>query len=113
MANLITTVPLNMIRDDKSFLAVLIFGAVIVSVLLRSLYRAYLHPLNRVPGPRLAQITEFWRTWRYFQGGWFHDVAELHRMYGPVVRIAPNEVSVVSPDLIKTVFSHSGGTPKV
>ncbi|KAL4878055.1 cytochrome P450 [Aspergillus karnatakaensis] len=113
MANLIMAVPLVTIRDNGKYsFAVLSLGAVVVFILLRSLYRAHFHPLRKIPGPRLAQITELWRTWQYFKGGWFYDVAALHRVYGPVVRIAPNEVSVVSSDLIKTIFSHSGGTPK-
>jgi hypothetical protein len=76
-------------------------------------YSIFLHPLRKVPGPFLAQITELWRSTRYFQGTWHNDILTLHRHYGPVVRIAPNEVSVVSPDLIKTVYSYQKGTMKV
>ncbi|KAI0418848.1 cytochrome P450 [Xylaria grammica] len=77
-----------------------------------SVYRLYAHPLRKVPGPFLARITELWRTVHYFRGTWFDDILELHRKYGPVVRISPNEVSVVSPDLTKLVYSHGKGTTK-
>ncbi|KAI1365887.1 cytochrome P450 [Xylaria arbuscula] len=77
-----------------------------------SIYRLYAHPLRKVPGPFLARITEIWRTVHYFRGTWFDDILELHRKYGPVVRISPNEVSVVSPDLTKTIYSHGKGTAK-
>lgn len=87
--------------------------SVLVFVILRALYSIFLHPLRKVPGPRLAKFTELWRTNRYFKGYWHRDVLDLHRQYGPVVRVSPNEVSIVSPELAKTVFSYSGGTPKV
>lgn len=38
---------------------------------------------------------------------------ELHRKYGPVVRISPDEVSIVTPDLVKTAYSHNKGTVNV
>ncbi|KAG6362906.1 hypothetical protein INS49_008001 [Diaporthe citri] len=49
---------------------------------------------------------------RYFKGYWHRDILDLHRQYGSVVRISPNEVSIVSPELAKTIYSYSGGTPK-
>ncbi|KAI1300027.1 cytochrome P450 [Xylaria venustula] len=77
-----------------------------------AIYRLYAHPLSKVPGPFLARITELWRTVHYFRGTWFDNILELHRKYGPIVRISPNEVSVVSPDLTKSVYSHGKGTVK-
>lgn len=47
------------------------------------------------------------------KGTWHNDILEVHRRYGSIVRISPNEVSVVHPDLIKTIFGHSKGTMKV
>lgn len=76
-------------------------------------YRLFFHPLKNVPGPFLARITELWRTSKYFKGTWHTDILELHRRYGSVVRISPNEVSVVHPDLVTTIYSHSKGTAKV
>lgn len=73
----------------------------------------FMHPLRKIPGPTLAKITELWRTGRYFRGKWHEDILECHRKHGPVVRLSPNEVSIVSPDLIKTAFGYSTGTVKV
>ncbi|KAF1956096.1 cytochrome P450 [Byssothecium circinans] len=56
-----------------------------------AVYTTFFHPLRNVPGPFLAKFTELWRTRRYFLGQWHDDIVELHREYGPVVRIAPNE----------------------
>ncbi|KAL2848899.1 cytochrome P450 [Aspergillus pseudoustus] len=100
------------VSGTEASVIALLTVVVVVFLTLTAIHRAYIHPLRRVPGPRLARFTELWRTNRYFQGDWFHDILDLHEKYGPVVRIAPNEVSVVSPYLIKTVYSHTGGTVK-
>ncbi|KAL4885787.1 cytochrome P450 [Aspergillus karnatakaensis] len=83
-----------------------------LAVIILTVYRLFFHPLHHVPGPLLARITELWRTSRYFQGTWHDDILSLHRRYGSVVRIAPNEVSVVHPDLASTVYSYQRGTKK-
>ncbi|KAK6063712.1 hypothetical protein SCUP234_13293 [Seiridium cupressi] len=61
-------------------------------------YCIYLHPLKNVPGPFPAKFTELWRTRRYVLGGWHQDILDLHRQFGPVVRISPNEVSIVDKE---------------
>lgn len=38
-------------------------------------YNTLLHPLRKVPGPRLARVTGLWRTARYFGGSWLDDIA--------------------------------------
>lgn len=77
--------------------------------ILNLIYRCTLHPLARVPGPRLAKLSELWRTVRYFKGTWHDDVVQLHRRYGDVVRIAPGEVSFVDTAALKKLYGH--GTP--
>jgi hypothetical protein len=56
-------------------------------------YTVTLHPLSRVPGPFLASISRLW----YLRKIWTEDVEKyeraLHAKHGPLVRIAPNEVS--------------------
>jgi hypothetical protein len=69
-------------------------------------YRLFLHPLAHVPGPFIARFTGLWRTRRYFKGTWYDDILELHKVYGRVVRIAPNEVSFVDGKALKRVYGH-------
>ncbi|KAL4804733.1 cytochrome P450 [Aspergillus unguis] len=83
-----------------------------VYIALIGVYRSCFHPLRNIPGPRLASVTELWRTFKYFRGTWHDDIVAAHRQYGSVVRISPNEVSVVHPDLASTVYSHGKGTRK-
>ncbi|KAI0468464.1 cytochrome P450 [Xylaria cf. heliscus] len=73
-----------------------LIGTIFLLAVSLVLYRLYIHPLRKVPGPFFARVTELWRTTHYFRGTWFDDIIELHRKYGPVVRISPSEVSVTN-----------------
>ncbi|TWU70990.1 hypothetical protein ED733_000684 [Metarhizium rileyi] len=57
-------------------------------------YRLYLHPLATFPGPRLAAVSTLYRAYYQFwrDGKLLHKTIKLHKKYGPVIRISPNEV---------------------
>ncbi|KAF8974372.1 cytochrome P450 [Flammula alnicola] len=56
--------------------------------------RLFFHPLSEFPGPRMAAITSFYRT--YYEiakcGDFLQQIHRLHAVHGPVVRIGPNEL---------------------
>ncbi|KAL3458183.1 cytochrome P450 [Aspergillus heterothallicus] len=90
-------------------------GAVLasaVALLGVSVYRLWLHPLRDYPGPW------FWIIWRvpYLQstirGTIVRDVQNLHKRYGPVVRIAPDELSYITPEAAKPIYTSSPEFPK-
>lgn len=86
---------------------------VALAIAANSFYNVFLHPLRKIPGPFLAGLTELWRTTRYGRGQWHDDILDLHRQYGPVVRVSPNEVSFVDREALEQVYGHSTGTKKV
>ncbi|GAB1319706.1 hypothetical protein MFIFM68171_09916 [Madurella fahalii] len=71
----------------------------------RALYRRYASPLRKYPGPFLASISRLWKVKSVASGRTYLDHIALHRRYGPVVRIAPDEVSVSSPEAARTLLS--------
>jgi len=75
-------------------------------------YRLVFHPLSRLPGPFLAKITGEWRNHRFRCGQWDSDVMELHKKYGRVVRIAPNEVSIVDETAMRNLYGHGHNAVK-
>jgi hypothetical protein len=73
---------------------VVLIPALISYTLWTAVYRLYLSPLSKYPGPRLAALTKWWRTYKDCAEGWsfVHGVGKLHDIYGDVVRISPTEV---------------------
>jgi len=72
---------------------------------LRILYKRYASPLRKYPGPFLASFSRLWKVLSTASGHTHLDHVALHERYGPVVRIAPNEVSIASPEAARTVLS--------
>lgn len=67
------------------------------------LYRVFVRPLRDIPGPSCAKVSGYWRTWHYFRGSWYYDKLWLHKTYGKVFRIAPNEINFVDKHELKRV----------
>ena len=63
-----------------------LFATWIAWAIIRSLY---LHPLRRVPGPRLAAVTRLYSFYHNVIRPWLFGerVAQLHQKYGKVNRI--------------------------
>ncbi|KAF9469040.1 cytochrome P450 [Collybia nuda] len=61
---------------------------------LTTLRRLYFHKLKKFPGPRLAASSSLYKTYyEVVKGGeLLQHLVGLHAQYGPVVRIAPNEL---------------------
>lgn len=57
------------------------------------IYAVTLHPLAKVPGPFWASVTRLWYMYQVKTGHMDRIQRELHKQYGSVVRIAPNEVT--------------------
>lgn len=80
-------------------------------VLLYGFYNAYLHPLRSYPGPLL------WRAYRIpyvysTQRGILHvRMRDFHTRYGPIVRIAPNELSYADSAAWKDIYLNRPGQP--
>ncbi|KAK4141921.1 cytochrome P450 [Dichotomopilus funicola] len=61
--------------------------------------------LSHVPGPLIAGWTNMWLTKGYISGRFFMELPALVEKYGPVIRIAPNQVVCVDVD---TLYRISG-----
>lgn len=73
------------------------------------LYSAYrVHRDTKVPGPWYTNYTSLVLKYNEFQRNrrlWIHS---LHQKYGPVVRLAPNEVSFTSLEAVKEIYQSGG-----
>ncbi|CAK1358738.1 putative sterigmatocystin biosynthesis P450 monooxygenase STCB [Cercospora beticola] len=85
----------------------------IIALLILLLRRFFTSPLNGIPGPwwaRLSDLPLFYKSAVCLQQA--QTVEELHRKYGSIVRIAPNEVAVSSLASFKVVNKIGGGFVK-
>jgi len=57
------------------------------------IYHAYLHPLSHIPGPKLWAAYRVPYVYYNVTGQLPFKVTALHAKYGPVVRIAPDQVA--------------------
>ncbi|KAK3985847.1 cytochrome P450 [Cladorrhinum sp. PSN332] len=75
-----------------------------------AVYRLYLSPLAKIPGPKLAALTYLYEAYYevYLGGQYFKRVAEMHKQYGPIIRVTPNEVHWNDPEFLDTVYPTTG-----
>ena len=68
-----------------------------------------LHPLASYPGPIHWTTSKVPHAFHIVNGTIASKVAELHQKYGPVVRIAPNELSYIRGDAWKDIYGLQPG----
>ncbi|KAH1494942.1 hypothetical protein LV164_001306 [Aspergillus fumigatus] len=83
-------------------------GALWAALIVWYLLTYLISPLRRFPGPILAGWTNLWRMYHVRKGKVHVLTTELHKKYGPVVRIAPNVVDLDMPEMIRTIYSTRG-----
>lgn len=76
--------------------------ALLVTIII---YRLVFHPLASIPGPRLAAISSIWHVYHARNGRMAHLGRTLHRRYGPVVRVGPNEVWFNTKQAFQAIYS--------
>lgn len=81
--------------SNAIFLPVAFAAAYLSYVFLWTIWNAYLGPLSKYPGPRLRSLTILPKVWSIYSGNEGSDYVALHEKYGPIVRIAPRELSFV------------------
>ncbi|KAF5484434.1 Cytochrome P450 monooxygenase cypX [Colletotrichum siamense] len=92
-------------------IAVLLAGIVIISTL-RIALRSLLSPLKYLPGPWYSHFTHYVLKYHVVMGRRIFYVDDLHRKYGDIVRLSPGEVSVVSVDGHRKIYSVSSRCTK-
>ncbi|KAH6894738.1 cytochrome P450 [Thelonectria olida] len=82
-------------------------------LLARAIYDLFYHPLRIYPGPKLWAVSRLPLSRVFISGKAHHRVRKLHDRYGPVVRVAPDELSYCHPDAWHEIMGHRGhGVPE-
>ena len=77
--------------------------------LYRVLYNLFFHPLAKFPGPRLWAISRFPYVVALRGGELVRVTKKLHDEYGPIVRIAPNELAFTDPQASRDIYGFRHG----
>ncbi|KAJ3561618.1 hypothetical protein NPX13_g8874 [Xylaria arbuscula] len=77
-------------------------------------YRGFFHRLRKFPGPFLARFSGLYMTCRNLFTGMrtFKDVQKLHLEYGDVVRLGPQELSIIRPSAVQALHAASAPVDK-
>ncbi|KAL2371504.1 hypothetical protein RJ035_002548 [Blastomyces gilchristii] len=78
------------------------------------IYRLYISPLAKFPGPKLAAAT-LWYEYYYdavCKGQYTFKIKELHQQYGSIIRISPYELHIDDPDYYHVLYSYSSPRDK-
>ncbi|GKZ75835.1 hypothetical protein AnigIFM56816_003291 [Aspergillus niger] len=71
-----------------------------------AVYRLHLSPLAIFPGPKLAALTGWYEFYFDYwkEGKYIFEIERLHQVYGPIVRINPEELSINDPAFYNEVY---------
>lgn len=99
---LLSILPFGASQDYWTFAILPVAFAVYYSAWV--VYTRTFHPLAQVPGPLWPSISRTWLMWRMHVGDLEIELRKAHDRYGPLVRIAPDEVSSGNPTDIPLMY---------
>lgn len=73
------------------------------------LYKTLTHPLNSIPGPWICHLTPLWSWYHSYLGSESSQIRLLHERYGPIIRIAPNEIVISDGRALASIYTEKGG----
>lgn len=73
-----------------------------------AVYNVFFHPLAAFPGPLLHSASRLAYVAQFTRGTLFLDLLEMHKQYGDIVRIAPDELSFAHPDAWSDIHRKHG-----
>ncbi|GLB22659.1 hypothetical protein AtubIFM61612_003235 [Aspergillus tubingensis] len=79
-----------------------------IVILLYFLYQRLSSPISKLPGPWYTKFTSLVIKYHEFSASRRVFIHQLHKQYGTIVRIAPNEVSFASLDAIREIYASGG-----
>lgn len=88
----------------------------ILYLCLSTIWALFLHPLRKVPGPKLWIAFPIFRYISLVRGHLDIDLRTFHYKYGEAVRFGPDDVSFITAQAWKDIYDHGHGDcqlPKV
>ncbi|KJZ69528.1 hypothetical protein HIM_11070 [Hirsutella minnesotensis 3608] len=93
-----------MVDNTAARLALTICVPVLLALCLY-VYTVLCRPTSKLPGPWYSKWTNLMLDYHWLNGTRPQYVHLLHHIYGPIVRIGPDEVDVCDIDAVKTIYT--------
>lgn len=74
---------------------------------------AFRHDVRDLPGPFLARFSSLYKLYMVYDGRCHTKNLDLHKKYGPMVRVGPQHVHISDPAAMSTIYSTSTKFVKV
>ncbi|KAK7935352.1 hypothetical protein PG985_000847 [Apiospora marii] len=84
----------------------LLLAAFVIYTVYLVIYRTYFSPLSKFPGPKIAAAS-FWYEFYYdywCNGQYIFEIERMHKKYGPIIRVNPDELSIHDRDFYDTIY---------
>lgn len=84
-------------------------SAALIYIFAIVVYRLYFHPLSKFPGSKIAAATQLYEAYHdlYRGGQYTYVIGELHKKYGPIIRISPDEIHISDPEFYDSVYTNA------
>lgn len=89
-----------------------VVGLAVLLVCARGFYNVFLHPLRRYPGPLLYRASFLPLMLKHCHGDSTRHIQNLHKRYGPVVRVEPNLLSFADSQSWQDIYGHRKTGPE-
>ncbi|KAG9889857.1 hypothetical protein KCV05_g18399, partial [Aureobasidium melanogenum] len=83
------------------------YGCLLTEDQRQTIYVSFTSPLKDVPGPWISRYTNLQLKFAVTGGRRIFYIDDLHKKYGPIVRISPKEVAVADPAAFKQIHAVS------
>ncbi|KAE8328523.1 cytochrome P450 [Aspergillus sergii] len=93
-----------LVQDKGQSYTAQLLCLIVAGYIAHTVYDVYWGPTARVPGPWLARFTRLWELLKVNKGHFEQVNIDLHKKYGPIVRISPNTFSISDPSAIKQIY---------
>lgn len=116
-ASIAATVALNQVYSLTFSAAATLTAAGAVSFLIGAfgnclVYRIFLNPLNKFPGPWPARISNMWLSTQLGNSDGYYWLQEQHRKHGKIVRIGSHDISVTDPEIMELAYGSKSRVTK-
>lgn len=96
----------------RSSLTLQIASAIVVILIYpisQAVYNLWFHPLAKHPGPKPWAASRIPFVYNLLSGTLIRRQRQLHEQYGPVIRIAPDEISFATEDAWQDIYAWRAG----